>query len=67
MMKSIEKVVKWRDVEALFMEHYETCPVEYLTSKEIYGHQIGGAQSSSCPSIPQGAGQARRELMGIRH
>jgi hypothetical protein len=24
MMMSIEKVVKWRDVEALLMEHYET-------------------------------------------
>jgi IS5 family transposase len=24
MMKSIDKVVKWRDVEALLMEHYET-------------------------------------------
>jgi len=24
MMMSIEKVVKWRDVEALLLEHYET-------------------------------------------
>ena len=23
MMKSIEKVVKWRDVEALLLEHYD--------------------------------------------
>ena len=28
MMRRIDKVVKWRDVEALLMEHYETCPVE---------------------------------------
>jgi hypothetical protein len=40
MMMSIDKVVKWRDVEALLLEHYET-----VTSKE-------GA--NACPALMLG-------------
>ena len=41
MMMSIDKVVKWRDVEALLLEHYETgTSKEGADAAEVVSHSI---------------------------